>query len=178
MKMDSTTWSRVCVYCQRSKIYWHTKSSLGHFPLPTRRFGHIHVGVGSLPSSEGKRYLFSRFGLPEQMTSDHGSVFTSDIWSSLAKLLRVNLHYTTAYHPQANIMLERFHRTLKASLTARCSGYDWRTQLPWVLLGLRTMPKDSLIHSAAELVYGQPLVVLGEFFPYDTTADQTQIDKL
>ena len=33
----------------------------------------------------------SRFGLPEQMTSDRGSVFTSDIWSSLAKLLGVKL---------------------------------------------------------------------------------------
>ena len=200
MKKDITAWSRVCVHCQRSKIHRHTKSSLGHFPQPTRRFGHIHVDVvGPLPSSEGKRYLFtiidrstrwpeavpmeeastmscatallnawvSRFGLPEQMTSDRGSVFTSDIWSSLAKLLGVNLHYTTAYHPQANGMVERFHRTLKASLTAICSSYDWHSQLPWVLLGLRTMPKDGLTHSAAEMVYGQPLVVPGEFFPYD-----------
>ena len=150
----------------------------------------------------------SRFGLPEQMTSDRGSVFTSDIWSSLAKLLGVNLHYATAYHPQANDgtvitgkfcvgvplniqsiyyiyiypqangMVERWHITLKASLTARCSGSDWHTQLPWVLLGLRTMPKEGLNHSAAEIVYSQPLVVPGEFFPYDSTADQTQIDIL
>ena len=206
MKKDITAWSKICVHCQRSKIHRHTKSSLGHFPQPTRRFGHIHVDVvGPLPSSEGKRYLFtiidrstrwpeavpmeeastmscatallnawvSRFGLPEQMTSDRGSVFTSDIWSSLAKLLGVNLHYTTAYHPQANGMVERFHRTLKASLTARCSGNDWHTQLPWVLLGLRTMPKDGLIHSAAEMVYGQPLVVPGEFFPYDSRTKPT-----
>ena len=75
-------------------------------------------------------------------------------------------------------MVERWHRTLKASLTARCSGSDWHTQLPWVLLGLRTMPKEGVNHSAAEMVYGQPLVVPGEFFPYDSTADQTQIDIL
>ena len=211
MNKDITAWSRTCVHCQRSKIHRHTKSSLGHFPQPTRRFGHIHVDVvGPLSISEGHRYLFtiidrstrwpeavpmeeastmscanarlnswvSRFGLPEQMTSDRGSVFTSDIWSSLAKLLGVNLHYTTAYHPQANGIVERWYRTLKASLTARCSGSDWHTQLPWVLLGLRTMPKDGLIYSAAEMVYGQPLVVPGEFFPCDSTADQTQIDIL
>ena len=187
MNKDITAWSRTCVHCQRSKIHRHTKSSLGQFSQPTRRFGHIHVDVvGPLPISEGNRYLFtiidrstrwpeavpmeetstmscanallnswvSRFGLPEQMTSDRGSVFTSDIWSSLAKLLGVNLHYTTAYHPQANGMVERWHRTLKASLTARCSGSDWHTQLPWVLLGLRTMPKEGLNHSAAEMVYG------------------------
>ena len=28
------------------------------------------------------------------------------------------------------------------------------------------------------MVYGQPLVVPGQFFPYDTTADQAQIDNL
>ena len=94
------------------------------------------------------------------MTSDRGSVFTSDIWSSLAQLLGVNLHHTTSYHPQANGMVERWHRTLKASLTAKCSTSDWCSQLPWVLLGLRTMPKDGLIQSSAEMVYGQPLVVL------------------
>ena len=40
------------------------------------------------------------------------------------------------------------------------------------------MPKDGPIHSAAEMVHGQPLVVPGEFFPYATTTDQTQIDNL
>ena len=211
MKKDITLWTRTCINCQRSKIHRHTKSSLGSFPQPTRRFGHIHVDVvGPLPSSEGKRYLFtiidrssrwpeavpmeeastmscatallnawvSRFGLPEHITSDRGSVFTSDIWSSLAKLLGVNLHHTTAYHPQANGMVERWHPTLKASLTARCVGSDWHSQLPWVLLGLRTMPKDGLVHSAAEMVYGQPLVVPGEFFPYDSPAAEAHVENL
>ena len=136
---DITAWTRTCVNCQRSKIHRHTKASLGSFQQPTRRFGHIHVDiVGPLPSSEGKRYLFtiidsstrwpeaipmedattvscatalldawiSRFGLPEHITSDRGSVFTSDIWSSLAQLLGVNLHHTTSYHSQANGMVE------------------------------------------------------------------------
>ena len=120
----------------------------------------------------------SRFGLPEHITSDRGSVFISDIWSSLAQLLGVHLHHTTSYHPQANGMVERWHRTLKASLTARCSTSDWCSQLPWVLLGLRTLPKDSLIHSSAEMVYGQPLVVPGEFFPYDSTTDQSHVETL
>ena len=75
-------------------------------------------------------------------------------------------------------MVERWHRAFKASLTARCSTLDWRSQLPWVLLGLSTMPKDSLIHSSAEMVYGQPLGVPGEFFPYDSTADQSHAETL
>ena len=40
------------------------------------------------------------------------------------------------------------------------------------------MPKDGLNHSSAEMVYGQPLVVPGEFFPYDSTADQSHAESL
>ena len=103
----------------------------------------------------------SRFGLPEHITSDRGSAFISGLWSSLANLLGVQLHYTTAYHPQSNGMVERYHRTLKASLMARCANPDWIYHLPWVLLGIRTTPKEGLHVSAAEMVYGQALVVPG-----------------
>ena len=36
-------------------------------------------------------------------------------------------------------------------------------RFPWVMLGLRTMPKDDLGTSPAELVFGSPLMVSGEF---------------
>ena len=36
-------------------------------------------------------------------------------------------------------------------------------KLPWVLLGLRTMPKDDLGVPSAEMVYGDSLTVPGEF---------------
>ena len=52
---------------------------------------------------------------------------------------------------------------------ARCSNPDWTYHLPWVLLGIRTMPKEGLHVSTAEMVYGQALVVPGEFFPQHNT---------
>ena len=39
-----------------------------------------------------------------------------------------------------NCMIERWHITLKAALIARCTNSDWTYHLPWVLLGIRTMP--------------------------------------
>ena len=36
-------------------------------------------------------------------------------------------------------------------------------ELPWVLLGLRTVPKDDLGALSAEMVYGAPLTIPGDF---------------
>ena len=58
---------------------------------------------------------------------------------------------------------------MKAALRASLTGGDWADRLPWVMLGLRSAPKDDLQASSAELVYGQPLCVPGEFLP-DATA--------
>ena len=98
------------------------------------------------------------------LSSDRGTQFTLQLWTSIAQLLGIQLHHTTAYHPQSNGLVERFHRHLKAALRARLSSPNWTAELPWVLLGIRTAPKDDLGCSSAELVYGTPLTVPGDFF--------------
>ena len=110
----------------------------------------------------------ARFGVPLHMTSDRGPQFVSELWSCMSNLLGTDLHPTTAYHPQANGLIERNHRDLKASLKCRLNGPNWVDELPWVLLGLRTAPKEDLRASSAELVYGSPLTVPGDFFPDST----------
>ena len=107
----------------------------------------------------------ARFGLPDDITSDRGTPFRSQLWTSLARLLGTTLHHTTAYNPEGNGMVERLHRTLKAALISRCTSPDWFSQLPWVLLGLRTTPKEGTGVSSAEMVYGDPLHVPADFFP-------------
>ena len=64
----------------------------------------------------------SRFGIPAHITSDRGTSFTSQLWRSLGVLLGTSIHHTTAYNPEANGMVERFHRTLKAALMSRCTN--------------------------------------------------------
>jgi hypothetical protein len=75
----------------------------------------------------------------------------------------VNHITTTAYHPQSNGMVERSHRQLKDALRSRLAGHDWPAHLPWVLLGLRAAPKEDSGVSSAELVFGVPLSLPGEF---------------
>ena len=119
----------------------------------------------------------ARFGVPDIITSDRGSVFLSELWTELAGLMGTRLNRTTAYNPEANGMVERLHRTLKQALMSRCKSHDWFYHLPWVMLGLRTTPKEGLDVSCAEMVYGEPLVVPGEFFPCDLN-EQRNLNRL
>jgi len=105
----------------------------------------------------------ARFGVPLTISSDRGRQFTSALWSSMADALGTSVHHTTSYHPQANGMVERFHRSLKTSLRTRLRGANWVDELPWVLLGHRTAPKDDLKASPAELVFGDSLLLPGDF---------------
>ena len=48
------TWAQACQPCHRSKVFRHTITPFGDFPLTPARFLHIHTDlVGPLPSSEG-----------------------------------------------------------------------------------------------------------------------------
>ncbi|KAK3729788.1 hypothetical protein RRG08_022101 [Elysia crispata] len=98
----------------------------------------------------------ARFGVTGDISLERGSQFTSSLWSEIAARLGVKLHYTTL------IILRQmggsFHRTLKTALKAPLTGRNWVEELPSVLLGLRTTPKEDLGYSSAELVYGEPLM--------------------
>ncbi|KAA0718582.1 hypothetical protein E1301_Tti013162 [Triplophysa tibetana] len=127
------------------------------------------VPLSSTTSAEVARAFImawvARFGTPSDLSSDRGPQFTSELWTAVAEVLGVKLHHTTAYNPQSNGLCERFHRDIKAALRASLTCCDWADRPPWVMLGLRSAPKEDLQASSAELVYGQPLRVPGEFLP-------------
>jgi cleavage and polyadenylation specificity factor subunit 1 len=103
----------------------------------------------------------SRFGCTQTITTDQGRQFESQLFHSLAKLCGTHLTGTTPQHPAANGLVERLHRTMKATIMCHADE-KWTEALPLVLLGLRTAYKEDLTSSAAELVYGEPLRVPGE----------------
>ena len=113
----------------------------------------------------------SRFGVPTTITSDQGQQFESDLWHALMNLLGATRLRITAYHPQANGLVERFHRHLKTGLKARLAGSNWVDDLPIVLLGIRTTLKEDLSCTSAELVYGTTLRLPGDFFSAPTIED-------
>ncbi|CAH2097753.1 unnamed protein product [Euphydryas editha] len=191
MRKDCREWSRKCLACQRAKVSRHVSSPLGTFNLPRARFAFIHVDiVGPLPPSQGFRYCttivdrftrwpevipmadmtaetvgkavlswISMFGCPSDIVTDRGRQFESTLFQYLGKMIGFRHRRTTA----CNGLVERFHRQLKAAIMCH-ADCNWVDTLPLVLLGIRSAFKEDLQSSSAELVFGEPLRLPGEFF--------------
>ena len=125
----------------------------------------------------------AKFGIPRIVTTDRGAQFTSQAWTKTLAQLGISVSTTTAYHPQANGLVERFHRSLKNAL--RCSTTEttsWTRSLPWILLGLRNAPRTDTATSPAEVLFGTPLRVPDlcfkqELVPTADTARQLQLAR-
>ena len=116
----------------------------------------------------------ARFGTPSTITTDRGAQFESDLFAQLMCLLGSHRIRTTAYHPAANGLVERFHRQLKAGLST-APRTQWIDTLPLVLLGIHSCLKEDLRCTTAELVYGTTLRLPGEFI--DTKRTDTLPDS-
>ena len=90
---------------------------------------------------------------------------TVRVWPLAAadEILGTHRIRTTAYHPVANRLVERFHRQLKAALST-APRTQWIEALPLVLLGIHSSLKEDLHTSTSELVYGTTLRLPGQFF--------------
>lgn len=108
-------------------------------------------------------HWISRFGVPARITSDQGRQFESAVFAELMQTIGATHLRTTPYHPQANGLIERWHRTLKTSILCHDTS-KWVQHLPTILLGLRVVFKPDINASPAELVYGTTLRIPGEFF--------------
>ncbi|BHF69037.1 hypothetical protein SprV_0301207800 [Sparganum proliferum] len=114
------------------------------------------------------------FGAPSTVTTDRGAQFESAIFYTLFIFIDGTRIRTTAYHPAANGMVERFHRQLKTALRVAEDPRNWSDNLPLALLGICATLKSDLDCSAAELISGTTLRLPGEMVtPISRGADET-----
>ena len=112
--------------------------------------------------------FFTLVGLPKSIQSDQGTNFMSNIFKQVMKELGIKQHTSSAYHPESQGVLERFHQTLKSMLRTYCfeNGKDWEDGVPLALFAVREVVQESLGFSPFELVFGHtvrgPLKLLKE----------------
>lgn len=103
--------------------------------------------------------MFTSKGIPKQIQTDQGTNFTSQAFQRVLKELGVEHLTSSAYHPQSQGCLERYHQTLKQMLRKYCLEEDgsWDEGIDWLLFAYRESVQESLGVSPFELVYGRPL---------------------
>ena len=124
---------------------------------------YFNIGADTVLDALALNWI-STYGVPETITTDRGSQFTSRIWTQLMQVWGIKHNVTTAYHPQSNGMVERLHRRLKESLMALCRDEreNWYWRLPMTLLALRTTIKPDIGASPSDLVYGEGISIPGQ----------------
>ena len=88
--------------------------------------------------------------------SDQRTHFVNKTISDLMKRFDMKHHKVTAYHPQANGLVERFNETLKKTLAKLSEEFDqWDDLIPPALFAYRSSPINSIGVPPAFLEYGR-----------------------
>ena len=105
--------------------------------------------------------IISRHGVPRELLSDRGAAFLSKLLHEIYRLMGIHKTSTTAYHPQTDGLVERFHRILTSMLskTTQPGGVDWDDRLPYVLFSYRCSEQESIRESPFFMVYGRDPVL-------------------
>ena len=125
--------------------------------------------------------FFTFVGLPKSVQSDQGSNFMSGIFQQVMHELGIKQYRSSAYHPESQGALERFHQTLKNMIRSYCfdTEKDWDDGIHLLLFAVRESVQESLGFSPFELVFGHsvrgPLKLLKEKF---LSNDETPLNLL
>ena len=112
--------------------------------------------------------FFTLVGLPKSLQSDQGSNFMSGLFQQVMYELGIKQFRSSAYHPESQGALERFHQTLKNMIRMYCQETEknWDEGIHLLLFAARDSVQESLGFSPFELVFGHtvrgPLKLLKE----------------
>lgn len=146
-------------------------------PFPRSRHGNMYILVivdsftkyvylAAVRSTKSKasikvfKNFFSLFGSPSRLITDRGTSFTSKRFKSFINSVGVKHILNSVATPRANGQVERYNRTILASLGSMTHGKDsktWDSFLPDVQLGINTTVHDVTKRTPNELLFGRNL---------------------
>jgi len=88
---------------------------------------------------------FAETGIPERISSDNASNFTSSLTREFLKVLGCSPQFSTPAHPQACGLVERLVGSVKSAISKVAADHpkQWYTHLPCILWALRESPHST-----------------------------------
>ena len=116
--------------------------------------------------------IICRFGTPRELLTDNGSQFVGKLYVEVCRLLGIKKLKTTPYHPSANGIIERMHRSLKTMISHFVSDHysNWDEVLPYCLMAYRNLPHEATKDSPFFLMFGRDMEL-----PLHLTIKQPQV---
>ena len=105
--------------------------------------------------------LFFRFSIPEQLHTDQGRQFESELIAEICKLLHIRKTRTTPYHPQCDGLVERFNRTLLNMLSTSLKDYQltWEAHIRPVCMAYSTSVQATTGYTPFFLMFGRQATI-------------------
>ena len=98
--------------------------------------------------------FFALFGLLRSVQSDQSSNFMSSVFQQVMYELGIKQYKSSAYHPESQGAIERFHQVLKTMIKIYCFDNDreWDDGVPLLMFAARESVQESTGFSPIELV--------------------------
>lgn len=120
-----------------------------------------------------QEFIF-RLGVPRRLITDRGVHFANELMHNLTILLGINHIQTSAYHPQANGLVERFNATFHVQLAKLCNDdlNDWDEYLSSVIYAYNTGTHSTTGFSPYQLMF-----VRKPFLPLNHTPTEFHFNR-
>ena len=153
---------------------------LGPFSTGTRQMKFLVVGIdyftrwvevellAKITQQNVKNFVWKnivyRFGVLRVLVSDNGRQFDNAPFRDFCEQLRINNHYSSPSHPQANGQVEVTNRSLLKIIKTRLEGAKgiWPDELPDVLWAYRTTVRTPTRETPFKLANGSEAIILAE----------------
>jgi len=108
-----------------------------------------------------EKYIVYRFGIPETITTDQGSVLTGQKMVKFVEDTGFKLLTSTPYYAQANGQVEAANKSLISIIKRKAKGKpkNWHEFLGEALWACRTSPKESTNTTPFRLTFGHDAVL-------------------
>jgi hypothetical protein len=108
-----------------------------------------------------KEHIIYRFGIPQTITTDQGSVFVAEEFQKFAKEMGITLIQSSSYYAQANGQAEASNKSLIKLIKRKTEEYpkQWHDRLAEALWAYRMSCHGATQCTPYQLVYGQEAVM-------------------